>query len=147
MAHPDLNALLNDLLSRAKRLLSELGEFYPFGSTMAADGKIAWYGAYDGRDRPPSQPLIDMMTRAFHDKAGSGAISAASICYDVRTIPPGQTGKCDAVCMAMEHQSGESVEVYAPYRKTASGSFEYGQLFASRRTPQFFVHKKGSDPA
>ena len=120
------------------------GKRYPLGAAMALDGEIVWCGAYDGDDHPPSQRLIDMMTQAFHQKAGAGEIRAAGICYDVRTIPPGQTEKSDAVCMALEHRSGEFVEVYAPYRKTASGSFEYGQFFASRRTPQFFVQSGGT---
>src|ERR1044071_3496923 len=138
MAHPDLNALLNDLLPRAKRLLTELGEFYPFGSVMASDGEIIWFGASDGDEHPPSQRLIDMMTQAFHQKAGAGEIRAAGICYDVRVIPPGQTEKSDALCMALERPA-EFVEVLVPYCKTGSRSFEYGQLFAQRRTPQFFV--------
>jgi hypothetical protein len=114
MAHPDLNALLNDLLPFAKRMLTEFGEFHPFGAAMASDGKIALYGAYDGDEHPPAQRLIDMMTQAYHQKAGAGEIRAGGICFDVRTVPPGQTEKTDAVCMALEHRSGESVAVYVP---------------------------------
>jgi len=40
MAHPDLNELLNALLSMAEMLLTKQGEFYPIGAIMLSDGKI-----------------------------------------------------------------------------------------------------------
>ena len=144
MAHPDLNQLLNSLLPFAKRMLAEHGEFYPFGSTMKPNGEIVAVGAYDGDEHPPSQNLIDFMTQAFSQQAKTGQLRAAAICYDVRTIPPGQTEKCDAVCASLEHQSGEAVNVFVPYQKATDGGIRYMQLFATARTPQFFVLHKTS---
>ena len=45
MAHPDLNQLLNVALDFAKKMLKQHGEFYPFGASMGADGKITMDGA------------------------------------------------------------------------------------------------------
>jgi hypothetical protein len=138
MAHPDLNALLNALLPFVGQMLAAHGEFYPFGSNMKPSGEIIAVGARDGDEHPPSQNLIDLMTQAFRQQAATGQLRAAGICDDVRTIPPGKAEKTDAVCMALEHQSGESITVYLPYRRAASGSVEYGQMFAARKAPQFF---------
>jgi hypothetical protein len=144
MAHNDLNQLLNVLLPFAEQMLLKRGEFFPFGSCMRQTGKIVAHAAYTGDERPPSQSLIDLMTQAFRRQADDRQIRAAGICHDVRTIPPGQAEKCDAVCASSEHQSGEAVDVFLPYKKDPIGGVVYGQIFAIPRTPQFFVQLRGT---
>ena len=139
MAHPDLDELLNALLPLAQQMLAENGEFYPFGSTMTVAGKIVAQGAYTGEEHPKSQPLIELLTQAYRKQALNGEIRAAGICYDVRTIPPGQSEKTDAVCLALEHQTGQSVSVFVPYKKGWFGKVKYGELFAAAREPEFFT--------
>jgi len=145
MAHPDLEKLLNTLLPFAQQMLSKYGEFYPFGATMSPDGQVNCVATHDGAERPESQKIIDMMTQTFGQKAKAGEIHAAGICMDIRTIPPGQTERTDAICVCLEHQSGEAVDVCVPYKKGLFKRFKYAALFASRRTPQFFIHSGGED--
>lgn len=142
MAHPDLNTLFDDLLPLAKRFLAEFGEFYPFASSMAPDGKITSRGASTGDDHPKSQELINIFTDAFRQLAAEGSLRAAGICFDVRITPPGQADKSDAIQCALEHESGEAANVYVPYTKQGEGEFMYGQVFASRRAPTFFVRPR-----
>jgi hypothetical protein len=142
MAHPDLNRLLNSLLPFAQRMLAEHREFYPFGSSMKSNGEIVSVGADNGSEHPPSQNLIDLMAQTFEQQARVGAIRAAGICYDVLTIPPGQTRKIDAVCASLEHESGEAVDVFMPYEKMANGSIRYLESFATPRLPHFFMPKR-----
>jgi len=145
MAHPDLNELMNTLLPFAKKMLTEHGEFFPFGASMSADGSVVHVGAKERNDEhPPSQRLIDLLTQSFQEQARSGDIRAAGICFDVRITPPGQSQKTDAVQMALEHQSGEVVDVFLPYWRDASDSLHYGELFASQRDATFFVHQAGA---
>ncbi len=125
MAHPDLDNLLNRILPFAQQMLAKHGEFYPFGSTMKTSGEIT--------------ALIDLLTQAFRNEALAGQIRAAGICYDVRTIAPGQTEKTDAICVGLEHNTGQCVSVFLPYKKGWFGKIQYGQLFASARDPQIFV--------
>lgn len=139
MAHPDLNNLLNAILPFAQQMLAKHGEFYPCGSTMKTDGQIVAEAVYDGNEHPPSQQLIDMLTQIFKRQAAAGQIRAAAICYDVRTIPPGQSQKTDAICVDMEHQSGQCARIYLPYKKGWFGKIQYGELFATRRDAEFFV--------
>ena len=106
---------------------------------MKPNGEIVALGAYEGDGHPPSQNVIDLMTQAFGQHAKMGQLRAAAICYNVRTIPPGQTEKSDAVCASLEHQSGEALNVFVPYQKATDGGIRYMQLFATARTPQFFV--------
>jgi len=139
MAHPDLNEVLNALLSMAEMLLTKQGEFLPIGAIMLSDGEIRHVGAkIEGDDYPSSHPLIDLLTETFQKEAGKGKLRAAGICYDVLTVPPGKHQKQDAICCGLEHCLGEAVDVFKPYIRTEGGNFQYGEMFATRRTPQFF---------
>jgi len=60
--HPDLDELLNVSLEFAKKMLKEHGEFYPFGASMGANGRITMDGATTGEEKPPSQELLDVLT-------------------------------------------------------------------------------------
>src|SRR5947209_461638 len=139
MAHPDLDQLLNALLPLPQQMVSKRGEFYPFGSAMRTDGKIEAHAAYDGNEQPPSQQLIDLLTQGFRQQASSGEIRAAAICCDVRTMPPGQSEKTDAICVSAEHKNGEAADVYLPYKKGWFGKVSYGQIFAGARKREFFL--------
>jgi hypothetical protein len=75
-------------------MLSEPGEFCPFGAKMSLDGEITDVGAaVEGTDHPASQTLIELMTKEFQQQAAAGQIRAVAICCDVRTVPPGKTEK------------------------------------------------------
>jgi len=139
MAHPDLNELLNALLSMAQMLLTKQGEFLPIGAIMLSDGEIRHVGArIEGEDHAGSQPLIDLLIENFHKEAAKGKLRAAGICYDVLTVPPGKHQKQDAICCSLEHCLGEAVDVFTPYVKMEDGKFQYDEIFAAKRTPQFF---------
>ena len=139
MDHPDLNELLNALLSMAEMLLSKQGEFLPIGAIMLSDGELRHVGAkIEGDDYPTSQPLIDLLTETFQKEAAKGKLRAAGICYDVLTVPPGKHQKQDAICCGLEHCLGEAVNVFKPYVRTEDSSFQYDEIFSANRTPQFF---------
>jgi hypothetical protein len=139
MAHPDLDELRNALLSMAEMLLTKQGEFYPIGAIMLSNGEIRHVGAkIEGDDHPPSEPLIDLFTEIFQNEATKGKLRAAGICYDGLTVPPGKHQKQDAICCGLEHCLGEAVDVFKPYVRTEDGSFQYDEIFAAKRTPQFF---------
>lgn len=138
MAQTDLNKLMNALLPFAQQMLLEHGEFFPFGAIMNHSGEIKMISAFEGGEHPPSNALIDLYTQKFHQQVINGDIRSAGICYDTLTVPPGKTEKCDAICLSLEHQSGEAVEVFIPYTKEKTGKIQYFDIFASRRTPKFF---------
>ncbi|MFI5456577.1 MAG: hypothetical protein ACHRXM_14105 [Isosphaerales bacterium] len=79
------------------------------------------------------------MTQAFRQQAAAGEIRAVGICHDVRTIPPGQTEKTDAICLGLEHQTGQCISVFLPYKKGWFSKVQYCALFATKRDAQFFV--------
>src|SRR5262245_43843972 len=122
MAHPDLDALMSDLLPFAQRMLAEHGEFYPFGGSITTDGQHVSVGAKGESDMPPSKVLIDILISAFRGQVSEGHIRAAGICYDVRVVPPGQIDKTDAVQLSLERE-GEAVDVFVPYAQLPDGQF------------------------
>ncbi len=141
MPKDDLDELLNMLMPFAQQQLSKYGEFYPFGATMSTEGEIAPVMAAGDDEHPESQELIDTMTKAFRKEAAAGKIRAVGICFDVRIVPPGENEKTDAICIRLEHQSSEAIEVYLPYKKGRLRGYKYGELFAGESTPEFFVKR------
>jgi hypothetical protein len=138
MANPDFEQLLDALLPFAQQMLAKNGEFYPFGATIDTSGKPALAASDTGSEQPESEECIDLLSVGFREQAKQGAIRACGICYDVRTIPPGQTEKVDAICIAFEHNSGEAIHVMVPYRKGLIGRIKYGELFACKGEKTIF---------
>jgi hypothetical protein len=139
MAHPDLDTLLNPLLSFAQQMLAKQGTFLPFGVSMRSDGEIAMAAGYIGDSRPEPVAIIDLLVQGFQQEAATGAIRAAGICIDMRIVPPGGTDKTDAICAQLEHAEGNCVDVYLPYKKRWLGRFKFGQIFAVSRDQRVFA--------
>ena len=139
MAHPDLNILKDSLLPVAQKMLTEHGEFFPYGKIMRQNGEIVSCSPYDGDEHPPSQKLIDILTQDFRQRAANGEIRAAGICCDVRVATPEYPNKIDAVQFALEHQNGEAVDVFLPYNLDSAGEVQFGELFATSREREFFI--------
>ena len=137
MAHPDLDALFDTLLPFTQKLLSEKGGFLPWAATMSSTGEIQWVGADNGEEFPGAQALIDLLTETFQRQSTLGVLRALGICYDVCVIPPGRSGKSDAVCCSLEHISGEALDVFVPYTKADDG-IHYDEIYSVRRDPRFF---------
>ena len=132
MASAQIEELFNAALEFAKRMLGEHHSFHPVAVSMAPDGKVAMVAGYTGSEQPPAQDVIDLLQWGLIEQAKNGAIQAAGVCLDVRTVPPGEATKSDAVCVRLATTSGEAVEVYVPYRKPLLGAYKYGATFATR---------------
>jgi hypothetical protein len=111
----DFDRLLSSALPFAEQMLTKSGGFCPYGSTMSSDGKIAAAAGYTGVEQPKSQEVIDLLKRAFHRQAENGTIKACALAYDIRTIPPGQTQKTDAIAVNLDHRGGMSIVAIYPY--------------------------------
>jgi hypothetical protein len=143
MARPDLDALFNTALPFAQQMLVERGAFYPFGATMKSDGKIDQVGAHTGEEFPESQELMDLLLGAYRAQALKGELRATALCFDVRTIPPGQTEKSDAICVRLEHVDGDVVDVLLPYCMDSDGNLTWGELFATHGAGTVFSPANG----
>jgi light-regulated signal transduction histidine kinase (bacteriophytochrome) len=124
--------LMNDLLPLAKRMLSEHGEFYPYGGYMDRIGKIVHVGAQlEGTNKPESRPLIEILRDDFRKLAALEKCKATAVIFDVRIMPPGAVEKSDAIQVCLDHLENYSAEVFFPYR-ISDGEVVYGAVFAQR---------------
>jgi hypothetical protein len=130
--------LLNAVLPLAEKLLVEHGEFYPFGASLKANDTVAMVSAYDGDDKPESQPLIELLRYGLKTSAGKGEIIASAVAYDVRVTPPGSGNKTDAVAVELEHKDDYAVVVYFPYQ-IKNKVVAFGEAFANRGSRQVFA--------
>jgi hypothetical protein len=139
VAHPDLDSLLDPLLTFAQQMLSKHGGFTPFGASMSADGTVALADVFTDPSLWEATDIAETLVKGFRAKAQAGGLRAAGVCLDVRVVPPGEIDKVDAVCARLEHVEGQSVEVYLPYRKERLSEYAYGEIFATPGEARIFV--------
>ena len=61
-AQGDLDGLLNVVLPFAEQMLQKHGEFYPFGASVSAAGKVAMLGGQpEDNDHPSSVSVLEIM--------------------------------------------------------------------------------------
>lgn len=142
MAHPDLDKVLNTLLSFAQQMINKYGCFHPFGASMNTNGEVACVSGYTGDEKPDPEELMQLLIDGFRQEAKNEKIMATGICHDARIIPQGKTQKMDAICARLEHNSGEAVEVYLPYRKGFLGRIKYGEILATSGQRNVFGGEK-----
>jgi hypothetical protein len=62
---------MNVALPFAERMLGDHGGFHPYAMAMKPDGEIISVAGYGGREHPPSQEIIDLLTQALRRDAAS----------------------------------------------------------------------------
>jgi hypothetical protein len=138
MPKEELDELMNDILPFAQKMLSEHGEFFPYGGAITSKGEIIHIGASDGDEQPPSQKLIDVLIESFQAQAKAEAYRATAIVFDVRVKPPSSEHKTDAVQINLDHAGGVSVECFLPYVIKDKGKVVYGEMFAQKGSAKIF---------
>lgn len=108
--------LMDSLLPFATQMLASHGEFFPFGGTIDANGKIGMTGGWTGEEHPPSSEVISLLHSAFVVGARERNYIATALVYDVRVVPPGEQAKTDAIAIDVSHRDGISQTVIYPYK-------------------------------
>jgi hypothetical protein len=137
MVHKQLDELLNILETIAKSNLEKYGEFYPIAASIDKNNKGIFNTSYDGDEYPKSNDLITLIKAGFLDDVKENRVKAIGICSDVLITQ--NKRKEDALMFSLEHESGESLNVYLPYSKFKDGHIEYGKIFAESKEKEFFV--------
>lgn len=136
-----LETLIGAARPFAEQMLTNHGEFLPYGATMGLDEKIGAVGGYTGEEHPKSTDVIALLKQAYRKDGAAGKLLACALVYDVRTIPPGGTEKCDAIAIDLNHRDGMSVTMLYPYRITPDKKVEYGEPFAVKGPGDIFERK------
>src|SRR4030095_8374258 len=120
-AKADAEALLEVVMPFAEKMLLEHGEFYPFAAAMRSTGEIVSIAAYDGRERPPSDALIELLREELRKDVQTIGYRATAIAYNVTLTTPGSPRADDAIAVALDHRDEYSVVVLYPYVVDAGG--------------------------
>lgn len=149
MPHRDIDHLAKALLASAKTVLTASRSLPPFGAEMLPDGEVVTrcshgHGAAPHHD---AKRVVAEFEKEFRAKATDGTVRAAAICMSVTTPAPGRAKKVHAICVSVEHESGEAIDLYCPYRKGWFGRFSYGEVFLQSRRPRLFRPRPGPSAA
>lgn len=136
-AKAECEELLNAALPFAEKMLGEHGEFFPYGGAMRPNGEIVSVAGYDGRERPPSLDIIELIKSAFVKGAHDGSYKATALVYDVRVAISDSNPSRDAVAVSLNHEDGYSVVVLFPYTLNA-GNVVFGEAIAEAGDADIF---------
>ena len=128
----DLDECCGAVLDLTAYLLGKNGEFFPVG-TMLRQGqeRAEVFSAWDDElgEQPDSLQVLEMMYAAA---AAAEDMTAVAFAADVTLHGGG-----DAVRVELEHATGDTLEVIAPYTRSAEdGTVDYGQLVVGPGTPR-----------
>jgi len=110
-------------------MLSEHGEFIPYGGAMMSNDEIISVAGTDGEEQPKSTGIIQLLQDGLKKKAESGNYKATTIVYDVRIGSPETGDPSDTIAVALDHRSGYCVVVPLPYT-LENGQLQYGVISA-----------------
>ena len=139
-AKKESEQLMSAVLLLAEKMLSEHGEFHPYGGYMKPDGEIVHVGATDEEtDHLKSMDLLYVLRDSFSRMAEAGECKATAIVFDVGVSLPGTQEKSDAIQICLDHADGYSAEVFLPYEIGEDGQVIYGATFAQEGKHEIFT--------
>jgi hypothetical protein len=128
-AKTESDNLLNAAVPFAEKMLTQHGEFYPYGAALTPSNQVVSVAATPGGERPPSAEVIKLLNAAFRQGAKDGKYKATALVYDAMVQLPESHAKSDAIAVSLNHKDGYSVVVYLPYSRSGSG-LSFGHVFA-----------------
>ena len=129
--------LMNELLSFAKKMLNEYGEFHPFGGYLKRSGAAVHVGASSGEGEGGGRREMQSLIEGLKKLAAEGSATTVGTCADVR-LPPSDGAEGDAICFFLEHMDGYCAEVFFRYQLT-DGQVRIVAVTAQQGDPVFFV--------
>jgi len=136
MIHADLDKLFNLLIPFAQQQLEKNGSFYPYAATIGLNQEITMVNLLLG-EYPNSTDMIDKFNLILGTEADNHKLVAAGMTFDVKIPRAGDT--IDAMQTNLEHENGESIAVYLPYKVIGDSSVEYDDLISQRKPKTWFT--------
>lgn len=125
-------------------MLSDSGDFYPFGAVLDVEGKLRAVGAHDGNEHPNPQDLYKLLVDIFKTQAATGEIIASAMATNVNIPLTYESPHPDGIRVQLESKD-YSRFIYFPYCVTKSGIFkkkisiEVLEPFSVSIPPSFFA--------
>lgn len=121
----ELLPLLNYCYSLANLLLTEQGEFYPFGVYLDNEQKITQRMFNDGDDFPLSTGLINIFKHDFDQQLASKSIAASAITYEVKVTNSTYPESMDVIVVRMAAQNLAQIILYHMPYQIINSQIEY----------------------
>ena len=122
-----LHELLTYCIDFGKTMLTNSGDFHPFGATLGPDGKVTAVGGHNGEERPAPQDLYRLLGEAFTSSASEGSISAAALAANVNIPNEYESPSRDGIRVLLESKDFSRF-VYIPYSIKKQGIFKKSNL-------------------
>jgi hypothetical protein len=132
MPNPDFQEMLDAGLPFVKRMLTEFGEFIPFGVRVPNTGRAELLAGDVGVEHPRSADVMALLEETFKRSAAKRAIRSGAICFMGRVSRPSSDSPVDAAIFRMAHVDGDMLEVFLPYTTSRRGAVSFGDIFASK---------------
>jgi len=75
--------VVNGVKEYSNVFLENMGGFFPFAIGLQKDKQIVSIGAYDGRELPESQDLVNLLEKSIHKDIIEKKYILAAICIDI----------------------------------------------------------------
>lgn len=130
--------LFDSVFPFAKQMLTEHGEFFPYGEVMRQNNEIVSIGAkIEDGDQSSSSELIALLKSSFIKAGNAKEYKATAIIYDVIVNLPMINEKSDAIAVDLDHEKGYSVIVFISYTVNED-TFEFGEIFVNKGRSAIF---------
>ncbi len=103
-------------MSVAKQMLSDRGEFYPFGAVVNREGKLEAVSGSLGQECPSSQDLYKFLEESFRALRKEKKIHACALVASVNIPHDVGSPQLEGIRIHLE-TDGYSRYLYVPYRK------------------------------
>jgi len=112
-------------------LVSQDGEFYPFGAQIDVMGEFAFMHYSDGDEFPLSQTKIDNLRNYFDKEIRLNKIRSYSIAFDCLVKTEKLSEKTDAIAIeCVSVISNQKTVYYFPYVMASSNEVSFGESWA-----------------
>ncbi|GAA4385939.1 hypothetical protein [Hymenobacter koreensis] len=116
MQDADVLAVRDAIVQQAKHLLTEAGEFYPFGMVLKKDGLVVPVSAFEADEQPELETLVPLLENDIRTELASGKCLAGGIGVDVCLRFSADTPPTDALHIRLLRHDGQAVDYYMTYR-------------------------------
>jgi hypothetical protein len=127
--------LMRELLSFAKKMLSEHGEFHPFAGYLKSPAIIVHVGVNPGEGGKTALQRVNLLISSLK-KISDDAI-AIGIVTDVR-LPNENGSHGDAIRIFLEHKDGYCADVFFRYEVAVNKDINISLPIAQHGTPVFY---------
>ncbi|MDB5264136.1 MAG: hypothetical protein JWQ14_3419 [Adhaeribacter sp.] len=130
----DIQKLIDYSVDFAESLLTDSGEFFPFGVKVYFSGELKPVGYYDDDEFPESQKVIDVLSTVFEKELNGKEIRSYCIAYDVRVSNEDYPTPTDAILILLKHTDldGE-LNYYYPYKLKEKLEIEFLEPWAVQK--------------